>query len=256
MESKRYTDSWGLVHYDGTLHLDNGERQAVCGAVSLERTQIQGAWTLRPHSAPIPYRYCAACVHAWEQQEKILERYAAFVTARLDEDETWALAASHYGSRTYPDGARWQWMESGKAEEARPLELVPDMKEYPRGSWDPDDWHDTADLHTAEVHDVIAGGLAYAYRCEVIPYTEGMRSAVAGHIARQDPARTVARVKAARRMLDRAMTEGHYCASDSWESCPSYQKDGPCDCGQDERVLAILEDLAAPYTDHADHPEA
>ena len=247
MENKRYTDSWGLVHYDDTLHLDNGTRHAVCGAVSLERTMMRGVWTYRPHSAPIPYRYCAPCAHAWEQQERILERYAAFVTARLHEDEMWAVAAStHYRKGVIPGGAQWHWV-GNDTDEPVPVVLNTDGE----------------DVLAFEDHYISLRSVQELPSYDgtttlpiMSPYVDEIHTGVAGHIIRQDPARTLRRVEAARRMLDRALAEGHYCASDSWESCPAYQKDGPCDCGRDDRALAILQDLAVPYTDHPDHPEA
>ncbi len=65
----------------------------------------------------------------------------------------------------------------------------------------------------------------------------------------------LADVAARRTLLDEALGWEHYEVDDSFYSCPAspsrakvdWIHAGPCDCGRDERVRAVLAALAAPY---------
>lgn len=69
-----------------------------------------------------------------------------------------------------------------------------------------------------------------------------------------DPATVLRDVAAKRLLLDQALAWEHYEVDDPWYSCPASAHHatavgaaGPCTCGRDERVLAVLQALAAPY---------
>jgi len=61
-----------------------------------------------------------------------------------------------------------------------------------------------------------------------------------------DPARVLAEVALKRALLDEALGWEH--GSDCWTGTPN---PGPCDCGRDERVRAVLTCLAQPYQETA-----
>jgi hypothetical protein len=72
----------------------------------------------------------------------------------------------------------------------------------------------------------------------------------AKHIARHDPARILAEVASKRALLDEVLGWKH--ASDCWVGTPN---PGPCDCGRDARVPAVLTHLAQPYQETKEqHP--
>ena len=69
------------------------------------------------------------------------------------------------------------------------------------------------------------------------------------------PHRILADVAGRRPLLDEALGWEHHEVDDSFYSCPAspsrakvdWIHAGPCDCGRDERVRAVLTALAAPY---------
>lgn len=70
----------------------------------------------------------------------------------------------------------------------------------------------------------------------------------------QTQTRALAHVRSRRRLLDEALGWEHNEVDDPWFSCkasPSYKRsydgNGPCTCGRDVRVLAVLTHLAAAY---------
>jgi hypothetical protein len=68
-----------------------------------------------------------------------------------------------------------------------------------------------------------------------------------------DPVRVLADIQAKRALLALALGWEHHEVDDPWFSCPAsphvakMEIAGPCDCGRDERVLAVLQHLAQPY---------
>lgn len=75
-------------------------------------------------------------------------------------------------------------------------------------------------------------------------------TADAVHIARHDPARVLAEVASKRALLDLALGWSHDAAEYGVRYAPCEalaDPPGPCDCGWDERVLAVLQHLAQPY---------
>lgn len=68
------------------------------------------------------------------------------------------------------------------------------------------------------------------------------------HAARHDPATVLRDVAAKRRLLDQALAWEHHAGDRNpmGEPCEA-TRGGPCDCGRDERVHAVLQGLAAPY---------
>lgn len=76
------------------------------------------------------------------------------------------------------------------------------------------------------------------------------------HFARNDPDRTIRRVKAARELVADIMADEHYDNQNSYymcsqaEGCSDWDRKGkPCDCGRDERVLRRLEIIAGEWKD-------
>jgi len=87
------------------------------------------------------------------------------------------------------------------------------------------------------------------------------------HIIRNDPARTLRRVKATRALAAEILAEGHlYVDGDPWFSCSQATEPGeegepgsacadderrgkPCDCGRDSRVARLLGIIASEWED-------
>jgi Family of unknown function (DUF6221) len=100
-------------------------------------------------------------------------------------------------------------------------------------------------------------------RCGIEKLADGELKAA--HIARQDPARTLRRVKATRDLVAAILAERHdYNDGDSFYSCSQaveYGTDGepgsgcsnderagrPCDCGRDARVARLLGIIAGEW---------
>lgn len=126
--------------------------------------------------------------------EPVRPNIVAFLRARLDEDEAWALAAStqreHRGGEVVTTGVHWRW---GVGENWDPVELDPALDEYI-------DEGGTATLLTVEQWPSRSipnwEFPAYNVRCEEVP------TAVGAHIARHDPARVLREVEAKRRIVD------------------------------------------------------
>lgn len=128
----------------------------------------------------------------------------AFYRAQLDKDEAWALAASkpyRYadGDPQVPSGGvHWTWVVGENWEPVTPDPAVDEFVAI-GGNW-------SANLATVEQWPSSCGGLLS--KPDMMPTTyaatvEEMDAAAAGHIVRQDPARTLARVKAGRRLIVR-----------------------------------------------------
>lgn len=89
--------------------------------------------------------------------------------------------------------------------------------------------------------------------------TTEMDGDLAEHAARHDPRRVLTEVAGKRALLDEALGWRHDVHDDSWFTCQAATDEhdggtyaetdggGPCGCGRDARVLAILTHLAQPY---------
>jgi hypothetical protein len=88
---------------------------------------------------------------------------------------------------------------------------------------------------------------------EVREVADGLNWLVAEHVARHDPARVLAEVASKRALLDLALGWGHDVSLSGAFGEPSRRcrssAGQACDCGRDERVLAVLQHLAQPYRD-------
>lgn len=101
-------------------------------------------------------------------------------------------------------------------------------------------------------------GVDAAYRCDdphdTCADARASYEAEAALIAQcADPAAVLRDVAAKRQLLDQALGWEHYEVDDPWFSCcaapnaPAEHRGQPCTCGRDERVLAVLQALTAPY---------
>jgi len=176
----------------------------------------------------------------------------AFLRARLDEDEQWALAAS----RPYPyadgapgvpeSGVRWQWVEGPDWEPTRPDPAVREFVAEPGVS---------CNLVSVETWPSSGRLMPRPVATEIIE----MDSAAAGHIVRHDPARVLREVAAKRGEL------ADHTLHDDGESCRRCVVWGvqlSLDPGPAPAVAArvpfpcpTLRRLALPYADHKDYQE-
>lgn len=170
---------------------------------------------------------------------------ALLVATRLDEDEAAALA----------------WQSPPWGEDATHWKVV--GRREPR--------YDNGRSETLTAIDVSGRPVNWAEAIQVRWDSNGERAA---HIARQDPDRTLRRVKAARELVADILREQHeYVPGDQFYSCsqaaegqgalnPSPEdlvpgsgcwdeerKGKPCDCGRDSRVLRRLEIIAGEWQD-------
>ena len=113
-----------------------------------------------------------------------IKTMAAFVQARCDEDQLWAVEASRDGDQSVPTGAHWKWFtENDQVVEPDPLtmEYVDDDEPY-------------ASLRSVERFSSRYGELPLF----AIHSAEEVKVTVGGHIVRHDPARVLAEVAAKR----------------------------------------------------------
>lgn len=125
-----------------------------------------------------------------------MDEVLAFVQARLDEDEWWAREASRRdGEGHTPTGEHWRW-ECEATDQ--PVALDPALDEYLKG-------RDGASVGLRSVEE-------YESSIGLIPHLAihaqyEIQTAVAGHILRHDPARTLRDVQARRTTLLRCQEE-------------------------------------------------
>lgn len=196
------------------------------------------------------------------------ELAAAFVEARVAEDEAWAWAASSpyehadEGAKPPPGGAHWAW---GVGDDWTPVEPDPVVAEFVGG---PDEYSCT--LVTVE-------GWPTTYQIPGHePYTrtarrsygtvEEMDSSAGGHILRHDPAATLRRVQADRKLLELVRRMEHRQTEEFpvHGDCRALFEPGDlgdlevgfCDCGVDKLRMAILTPVAAVWAEHPDYPAA
>jgi Family of unknown function (DUF6221) len=166
---------------------------------------------------------------------------AALAMARLAEEEALALAAAaEHDDLTAPARPDWyvqQWAD-------------PDV--------------------TAVVADPESSAWPVARVCD---RPDGAPAARAAHIARNDPARVLRRVRATRDLVAEILAEGHQHADDYFACSQAQEGDGlisgptgppgsgcsdperagkPCDCGRDARVARLLGIIASEW--EADEP--
>jgi len=158
---------------------------------------------------------------------------AAFIEARLGEDEALATAAAEPGGQFQRPGTEaGSWSRTGE-------------------DWRPEVGSD-------------AGKIVFA---------EGAPTAAqASHIARHDPARVLRDIVSARSLVAAILNFGHdYNIGDSFYSCSQakdpYQEGSepgsgclnderagkPCDCGRDAQVKRLLGIIAGQWEDHPDY---
>ncbi|MFC8267800.1 DUF6221 family protein [Streptomyces cinereoruber] len=176
----------------------------------------------------------------------------AFLRARLDEDELWAMEASRrHDSQAHPGGVHWQWVNP---ETDTPVTVDPS-----RGPFLTDEEESYRfSLRSKEQFPTGSVGLLPQF---AIHSAEEIPFAAAGHIVRHDPARVLAEVDAKRRVLasyaqavrvrDEAM---------EWVKEPVFTDPGAAGIERwnDARDVAHFLDpvvrlLALPYASHPDY---
>ena len=188
----------------------------------------------------------------------------AFITARLDEDEQWALAASapyRYaveGATVPPGGVHWTWVTG---DNWNPIPVDPVGEEYVGESGDGghvnlasvEEWPGRP--WTLEDGSKVPSGMM---RATVANSMTEVQSAPAGHIARHDPARVLREVAAKRRTLAALDQRRHFLDNTEWYGCRAIDGDdrptgAACSCGRDDEVLKQQRLLAEVFADHPDY---
>jgi hypothetical protein len=147
-----------------------------------------------------------------------------FLTARLDEDEQLAKHAAHLARE---GGAHWAVGATRYVEDYAFVSITtapPNVVEVAGSGFD----------GTGGVH-----GLVYAE-----------------HIARHDPARVLAEVKAKRKLVDGYPKLARRIAEIRAREPMTYSYEQPKYAGMREALEAVLITLAAPYADHPDFDPA
>ena len=160
--------------------------------------------------------------------------FLRFLHARLDDDQLWAVEASRRDEgQAQPGGVHWQWVEP-----ETDVAVEPDPSRGPMLTDEAENFRFS--LRSVEEFPTSYSGTLPQF---AIHTAEEVPAAVAGHIARHDPARVLAEVDAKRRMLaihhpyvpepDQACLG---CAGGIvWTDCP------------------VLRLLALPYASHPDY---
>ena len=174
------------------------------------------------------------------------EGIVGFLRARLDEDEAWALGASSAPRRAATEGEHWHWQDVGTDDDIEPNPAV-------QGEYMDDD----AESYAVALRSVEL----YPYRSipgagphMVLGHIQEIEPAIAGHIARHDPARVLREVEAKRQIVDEHWPE--------LGNCPRCVKEPPERDDEGGRLFvatahpcATLRLLALPFSDHPDHQQ-
>lgn len=124
------------------------------------------------------------------------EAMVEFIRTQLDDDERWALEASRlkYGGEVVSTGVHWHWECGDGDEELTPDPMLDEFLECPT--------HESVSvaLRSREEYETSYVGRLSQH---AMPTVEEVSPAVAGHVARHDPARALAQVAAHRAILDR-----------------------------------------------------
>lgn len=135
---------------------------------------------------------------------------AGFIRARLDEDESWARAASlpyryaDKGATAPNDGVHWQWVAG---EQWEPVALNPVMSEFVAEPGEPchlvsvETWPVTTRVNERVIS---VRQQARPYDHEIVE----MELSAAGHIVRHDPASVLRRITVDREMVERLVSLG------------------------------------------------
>ena len=156
---------------------------------------------------------------------------ATWLGQQLDEDAMWAREASRDRNGDVPTGSHWQWVNN---HDDRVLTPDPATEEW----LDEDSEAGQPSLRSVEEFDTTS---SYTLPQFPIHNAEEIRSAVAGHIARHDPARVLREVAAKRALLD--LHRWQCCARDvtGYTVIEWYDsRTDPC---------PTLRVMAAPYAD-------
>lgn len=174
----------------------------------------------------------------------------AFLRARLDEDEQWALAASKpyeyaIGNPPVPlGGVHWTWVVGDNWELVTPDPVTDEFVQIG------DSW--ACNLATVEEWQAEHWKLPRTYAGTI----EEMDASAARHIARHDPARVLQDVEAKRRIIAEHVVVGGYqdaAETDLGEGCS--------ECGWNAEYsdrggwCTTLRLLALPFASHADYIE-
>lgn len=171
----------------------------------------------------------------WDWQSDV----SRFIGARLDEDELWALEASRDSDDFVPTGAHWQWVET---EDDHVLTPDPGVSEFL-------DVSDGASLRSVEEFPT---SLVCDLPMFAIHDVDEIRSAVAGHIARWDPARVLAEI-AVKREITSAHDGEHYCMPAPDGSTYWNHDAGWAEGENHPQTCPIHRMYAALYRDHPDY---
>ncbi len=161
----------------------------------------------------------------------------AFIRARLDEDEQWALAAStprpHAESNPQvpAEGLHWQW---GVGPNWAPVEIDPSVQEVVGEDGG------SCVLISVEEWQTRTGMLPRRYGD-----VEELDAAAAGHIVRHDPARVLRDVEADRKLI-KTYEEAH-AYYDQHKAAPA---------GEVHGLLMALKIRAERFDDHKDYQES
>jgi hypothetical protein len=183
---------------------------------------------------------------------EVWEQVAAFIETRVAADEAWAWAASSpyehtdEGAKPPPNGSHWMW---GAGDDW--AEVVPDPVQSEFVVGDPGDY--SVVLRSVETWQSLSKVNGKTVRVWTMPRSYAnsvveMDSAAGGHIIRHDPAATLKRAAATRKVLARCRAvleaSSHHTTVES--------------CDEDAAVLAqeILCDEASAWDSHPDYPEA
>lgn len=172
---------------------------------------------------------------------EVWEQVAAFIVARLAEDEMWARGASRPyeyaepGSTAPAGGVSWRWVTGGDLDT---IDIDPVGREFvaPAGG--------DCNLATVEEWPTVGSYPRMMPRTCAYSIVE-MDSAAAGHILRHDPRKVLRRVESARRTVARCTAilavSSHHTTVES--------------CDELDAILAqdVLEDLAACWDWHPDY---
>lgn len=184
------------------------------------------------------------------------ERLDARLRACLDEDETWAHEASLLDEDAgyVAGGVHWRWTDSyGNPITLDPLTMTYADEGIASGDLLLESVETYRSRHVGEMHQLALMG---AYEVPL---------AVGAHIARHDPAAVRADIAGKRALLDHVAGWEHtYVDGDTWFSCSQatgrsedsepgsgcadeLRAGKPCDCGLDDRRLAVLRTIALGY---------
>jgi Family of unknown function (DUF6221) len=171
----------------------------------------------------------------------------AFLAARLDEDEQWAIAASTDSKGVTVTGQHWRWEDAHSDKILTPDPVTQEFLD------------EETDASLRSIEHYPWGSIAGEGPAFLISHAQEVQAAAGGHIARHDPARVLREVDAKRKILAEhgdtvgsVWIPGHGHDNKFCMRCVDSDRDGDY-YAEEPGPCLTLRTLAAVWSGHPDY---